>query len=88
MDQITKTYCDCCGQEIVTDATQIPYSSKYYIRRIYRYVGSNGNDTSLEVDLCDTCKENIDTAIDAIFNPVVEEEINNEIRYSEKSKIR
>lgn len=79
MAQITKAYCDCCGQEIVTDATQIPYSSKYYIRRIYRYVGSNGNDTSLEaIDLCDTCKENIDTAIDAIFNPVVEEEINNE----------
>lgn len=76
MATVTKIYCDCCGQEIVHDVTRTPYSSKFYIRRIYC---SNGNDSYLEaMDLCDTCKENIDDAIDAIFNPVVEEEINNE----------
>lgn len=74
MATVTKTYCDCCGQEIVTDVTQIPYSSKYYIRRVYRYLGSNGNDTSLEaIDLCDTCKEAIDNAIEKIFNPPASE---------------
>ena len=79
MAVVTKTYCDCCGQEIVDATLKDPYSSKYYVRRICRYHGFNGKATSLEaIDLCDTCKENIDTAIDAIFNPVVEEETNNE----------
>ncbi|MBQ3996785.1 MAG: hypothetical protein II637_01970 [Bacteroidales bacterium] len=72
MAVVTKTYCDCCGQEITGES----YVDKYYVRRVIRGAGDSYSLHSL--DLCDTCQAAIDAAIDAIFNPVVEEEINNE----------
>lgn len=75
---VTTVYCDCCGSQF----RQNRYKDKYEIRKsVYSGMGNNSK-TLGQLDLCDTCREAIDNAIENIFNPPapeVEEGENNEL---------